>query len=236
MQNTGPRPSLHKEIAETLTEKIISGELPAHALLPPERVLIQQMGVSRTVVREAIKLLESRGLVRVERGRGTVVQEPRPDTVTDSLRLLLRRRDVKIEQLLELRAILESGIAGLAAERRTEADLGAMRQALDIMSHVPHKPEGYIYADLDFHAAIARAAQNPLLSPLLQPLEELLLESRVATFSGSHMVKVRTAQHREIYEKIAARDARGARAAMRRHLADTVKDLEHHQRTCKGQK
>ena len=234
MQNT--RPSLHKEIAETLTERIISGELAAHSLLPPERELIRQIGVSRTVVREAIKLLESRGLVRIERGRGTVVQEPRPDTVTDSLRLLLRRRDAKIEQLLELRAILELGVAGLAAERRTDDHLTAMRHALDVMRRKPDEPEGYVYADLEFHATLARAAQNPLLSPLLQPLEELLLESRLATFSGPRTVKLRTAQHEEIYERIVARDASGARAAMRRHLADTMRDLARHRRASERQK
>ena len=231
MQKLRPRPALHKEIVQSLTEKIISGELPPDSLLPPERELIRQLGVSRTVVRESIKFLESKGLVRIERGRGTIVQEPHPDTITDLLRLLLRRREARIEQLLELRAILEVGIAGLAAERRTGEHLEAMQHELEVMRHKPGEPEGYVYADVRFHAAIAKAAQNPLLLPLLQPLEELLLESRLVTFSGPRVVKIRTSQHEEIYNRIAARDSAGARAAMRRHLADTMRDLERQRRS-----
>lgn len=111
------RTPLHKEVAELLSERIISKELPPRALLPPERELCETFKVSRTVVREAMKLLESRGLLRIERGRGTVVQEPRTETVTSSLRLMLRRNAHTIEEL-DVREILEAGVAALAAERR----------------------------------------------------------------------------------------------------------------------
>lgn len=222
------RPPLHKEIAEALSERIVSRELGPNALLPPERELCESFGVSRTVIREAIKLLESRGLVRIERGRGTVVQEARHETVTDSLRLMLRRNPNSIGELLELRKILEAGIAALAAERRTEGNLSAMRRSLETMRRKPGEPEGYVDADLEFHAEIARAARNPVLLVVLSPLAELLRQSRIATFSGPRMVRLRTRQHEAIFETIRKQDPEGARALMLAHLSDTQKDLERH--------
>lgn len=224
------RQPLHREIAEALSERIISGELGPKALLPPERELCESFDVSRTVIREAVKLLESRGLVRIERGRGTIVEEARHETVTDSLRLMLRRNVHTIEELLELRKILEAGIAALAAERRTEENLEAMQQCLETMRRKPGEPEGYVDADLGFHAEIARAAQNPVLLLVLNPLADLLRQSRIATFSGPRFVKLRTKQHEAIFEMIRKKDPDGARAMMLWHLSDTQKDLERHSR------
>ncbi len=226
-----PRTPLHKDLAELLSERIISKELPPRALLPPERELCEVFKVSRTVVREAMKLLESRGLVRIERGRGTVVQEPRTETVTSSLRLMLRRNPHTIGELLEVRTILEAGVAALAAERRTDENLSAMQRCLDTMRRKPGEPEGYVDADLEFHTEIARAAQNPVLLVLLEPLSELLRQSRVVTFSGSLVFKQRTKQHEAIFERISSRDPEGARTLMIEHLSDTQKDLQRHEKT-----
>jgi GntR family transcriptional repressor for pyruvate dehydrogenase complex len=231
MQSTIHRssPPLHKEIAEGLSERIISGDLPAKSLLPAERELCQSFGVSRTVVREAIKSLESRGLVRIERGRGTVVLEARPEAVVDSLRLMLRRNMHSIGQLLEVRRILEAGMAALAAQRRTEQSLTSMEHWLAIMRQKPGEPAGYVDADLAFHAEIAHAAQNPVFNALLDPFAELLRDSRIATFSGPRVVRARTRQHEAIMTAIRLRDPERASAAMSGHLADTVKDLERRQ-------
>lgn len=222
------RQTLHKEIAESISEKIISGEYPERTLLPTERELCSEQGVSRTVIREAMKLLESRGLVRIERGRGTVVQAVDHEPVTDSLKLMLRRSGNTLEQLLEVRTILETAMVTLAAERRTEGNLTAMERSLEVMRAKPGEPEGYVDADLEFHAEIARAAGNPVLLVLLEPLSQVLRESRIASFSGPRVVEVRTRQHKEIFDLIRQQDAEGARASMLRHLSDTRKDLEKH--------
>jgi GntR family transcriptional repressor for pyruvate dehydrogenase complex len=219
------RPPLHKEVADILCEKIISGEFPEKELLPPERELCESMGVSRTVVREAIKVLESRGLVRIERGRGMLVQEAGSAPVSENLKLLLRRRGHVIEDLLEVRKMLEVGIAGLAALRRTDANLSAMTAALTVMEKKPGEPEGYVDADVEFHAELARAAQNPVVAVLLEPLTDLLRDSRTKSFGGTRMVKIRLRQHQQIFERVKARDSDGAKEAMRVHLSDTEKDL-----------
>jgi GntR family transcriptional repressor for pyruvate dehydrogenase complex len=222
------REPLHREVARILSERIISGDCPERSLLPTERELCKDMGVSRTVIREAIKFLESRGLVRIERGRGTVVQEPHAGPLTETFRLLLRRRGDVLKDLVEVRKILEVGIAGLAAERRDESHLRGMERALETMRQKPSAPEGYVDADVAFHAEIARASQNPVVLVLLEPLADLLRESRLITFSGPRMVKLRTRQHEQIYKRIRAGDAEGAREAMGRHLTDTEKDLARH--------
>ena len=223
------RNPLHREVARNLSERILSGELPERSLLPTERELCEAMGVSRTVIREAIQLMETRGLVRIERGRGTVVQEAHAGPLTETLKLFLRRRGHVLQDLLEVRKIFEVGITGLAAERRTETHLRAMEQALETMRRNPSTPEGYVDADIAFHNEIGRASQNPVVLVLLEPLTDLLRESRLTSFSGPRMVKQRTRQHEEIYGRICARDIEGARQAMARHLGDTEKDLARRQ-------
>ena len=223
------RRPLHREVAEVLSEQILSGQYPERSLLPPERALCEQHGVSRTVVREAIKLLESRGLVRIDRGRGTVVRGADYDFVMDSLKLLLRRSRHSIEQLLEVRKVLETGMVALAAERRTEENVARMDEALERMRRSPGEPAGYVDADLEFHAEIARAAGNPVFLTILEPLAESLRQSRIATFSGEETVKIRTRQHEEILDRIRNHDAAGAQAAMFRHLSDTEDDLRRHE-------
>src|SRR5579875_1962171 len=161
------REPLHRDIARMLAEKIVSGEYEEGSLLPPERVLCTAFGVSRTVIREAIKALETRGLVRIEHGRGTVVEPASNSQVRDSLKLLMLRKQHSIEQLLEVRGILEVAIVRLAAKRRTVEDLLRMQAALDVMRQKPQAPEGYVDADVEFHAQIARAAHNPVLLLML---------------------------------------------------------------------
>jgi GntR family transcriptional repressor for pyruvate dehydrogenase complex len=219
------RRMLHRIVAEALVDRILSNVYPENSLLPPERELCTDMGVSRTVVREAIKLLETQRLVRIEHGRGTIVQAPDPGLVRDSLELLLRRGGYEMEDLMEIRKILEVGMAALAAERRTPAHLEVMQRCLDTMRARPGEPEGYVDADVGFHDEIARAARNPLFSLLLSALAGPLRKSRLESFSGPSMVRLRIRQHEEIFDGIAKQDAARAQQAMSGHLSDTEKDL-----------
>jgi GntR family transcriptional repressor for pyruvate dehydrogenase complex len=219
------RRALTVQVADVLAEKIVSGEFPEETLMPSERQLCDGLQVSRTVIREAIKALESRGLVRIERGRGTIVQEPQFGPLTDALKLLIRRREHLMDDLLEIRQILEVHMAKRAAERRTEANIKNMERFLEEMRESPDKPEGYASADLAFHMEIARATQNPVLLVLLEPVSDLLLESRQTSYLGPKVVKLRAQQHEEVLTCIRHRDGAVAQAAMSRHLEDTACDL-----------
>jgi len=219
------RRALHKDVAEIISEKIIAGEWPAHTFLPSEAELCKKMGVSRTVIREAIKVLENSGLVRIDRGFGTVVLEAHHDSVSRPLKLLLRRKAGELKHLMEVRKIIEVAVAGLAARRRSQENLKALEQALQIMREQPGDSEDYVNADLVFHAEIARATKNPTVLIILDPLRELLRKSRIASFSGSSISRLRTKQHETIFECIRQGDAQGAQAAMSEHLGDTERDL-----------
>jgi GntR family transcriptional regulator, transcriptional repressor for pyruvate dehydrogenase complex len=219
------RRALHKDVAEIISEKIIAGEWPSNAFLPTEAELCKKMGVSRTVIREAIKVLENSGLVRIDRGFGTRVLEAHHDSVSRPLKMLLRRQASDLKHLIEVRKIIEVAVVGLAAERRSEENLTAMERALQVMRENSGDSEGYVDADLQFHAEIARATKNPTILVILEPLGELLRKSRIASFSGPRISRIRTQQHEAIFECIRRGDAQGAQAAMSEHLRDTERDL-----------
>lgn len=219
------RRSLATEVAERLSSGIISGEHAENSLLPTEKELCERLGVSRTVVREAIKLLESRGLVRIERGRGTLVCEASHRSVTESMRVLIQRKTALLEHLIEVRLVVEVAMASLAAARRTDSNLAILERCLRVMREHPAQPEGYVDADVEFHNEIARATGNPVFPIVLGPIADLLHDSRVASFSGAKMVKLRAEQHQKIFEAIRRGDGDAAADAMREHLGDTMKDL-----------
>jgi GntR family transcriptional regulator, transcriptional repressor for pyruvate dehydrogenase complex len=225
------RPPLHKEVAEIISEKIIAGKFPANTYLPPERELCQSLGVSRTVVREAIKVLESRGLIQIKRGYGTLVTEPQHDHVTRSLALLLRRNGYVVNQLTEVRVLLEMGMAGLAAQRRTPENLSAMQRYLQTMKDKPGHPEGYVDADLAFHHEIARATQNPIFLILLEPFSDLLRQSRIASFRGAKVALRRSKEHERIFQMIKRQNVEGARSGMSKHLRATRADYDEARKT-----
>src|ERR687886_2804182 len=120
------RTRLRDRAADQLLEMVISGGLEPGERLPPERKLCAHLGVSRTVVREALNLLEARGLISIEHGRGAVVSGGDPHAVRDTLALILRVRPKALWELLEMRKILEVEVAGLAAERAGSEAVAAM--------------------------------------------------------------------------------------------------------------
>jgi GntR family transcriptional repressor for pyruvate dehydrogenase complex len=204
---------------------VVSGGLSPGERLPPERELVGRLGVSRTVVREALNLLEARGLISIEHGRGAVVSGGSTHAVRDTLGVLLRVRSKALWELLEIREILEVEIAGLAAERAEEGDVRGMRAQLDRMETLIEAPEGYVDADVEFHALMARSTGNEVLLTMLDPVVELLRASRQVSASrpGSALRALR--EHHEILGCVEAGDAGGAREGMRLHLFNTATDI-----------
>ena len=227
MREQARRGRLRDRAADQLLEMVVSGGLEPGERLPPERELCARLGVSRTVVREALNLLEARGLISIEHGRGAVVSGGNTDAVRDALGLILRVRPKVLWELLEMRAILEVGISGLAAERATEEDTDAMRAELEKMAALIDAPEGYVDADVEFHALLARAARNGVLLTMLEPIVDLLRASRRVSASRRPGSALRAlGEHEEILRRVEAGDVEGARREMRAHLANTVKDIE----------
>ena len=225
MRERTPRGKLRDLAADQILEMVVSGGLEPGERLPPERELCERLGVSRTVVREALNLLEARGPISIEHGRGAVVSGGNTDAVRDTLGIILRVRPKALWELLEMRKVLEVEIAGLAAERAGEEVVEAMRVQLERMAAAIDAPEGYVDADVEFHALLARAARNGVLLTMLEPVVDLLRASRRVSAARPGNARRALGEHERILHRVEAGDAEGARREMRAHLANTARDI-----------
>jgi GntR family transcriptional repressor for pyruvate dehydrogenase complex len=188
--------------------------------LPKEAELADRFRVSRIVIREAMKILEDRGMVQVRAGRGTQTAAPTPDRVKTSLLRLFRDQPIPtlddMQRMLELREVLEETAAGLAAVRATPDDLQLIESALEEMA-VGKTVEETIEADLRFHMAIAKSAHNRFFEMVLDPVTQVYIQQIKLTDSFSVGIEL----HRQIYEQIRRGDPVAARQAVRRLMRST---------------
>lgn len=215
-----PGKNLPAWVARILTREIETGRIKPGDRLPTEHELASEYGVSRNVVREAIARLRWDGLVDARHGVGAFVIEP---ARRSTLRIDpdVRNNRELVERLFELRGILEIETAGLAALRRTEADLVAINIAMDRMRGAEKWSEGGVDADLDFHYAVARASGNPYVERFVTFVAEQIKETIIvarARVPIEEIVETTIAEHTAIVNAIAVRDAQMASAAMRIHL------------------
>jgi len=214
--------TLVHRVTGQIEQLIIKGELHPGDRLPPERELAHQFGVSRTVVREAVRSLVAKGLLEVRPGSGTLVRSPSADAVAQSLMMFLRagRPEFDCEKVMEIRRVLEVANAGFAAQRRTSEDLAEMEHILRDASTLSY--DRYRFAELDvaFHAAVARATHNELLSLLLDSVADILLTWRQFSFDVPGTPERAVMYHRSIYEQIKRGDIESARHAMGEHLVE----------------
>lgn len=219
-----PGIKLADQVASALESAIRTGRIQAAEKLPTELVLAQQFQVSRTVVREAISRLKSLGLVESRQGSGVYAQAPGIEPLQFDLREAASREAVM--QIVEVRRALEAEVAEMAAQRRTLADLAAIRQAMqDIQSAVLAGRDG-VEEDVRFHRAIAQAAGNPFMISTLDYLSQFLQgatrvtranEARRGDFSQAV-----TQEHERIVAAIEAGDAVGARHAAAEHMRNAL--------------
>jgi GntR family transcriptional regulator, transcriptional repressor for pyruvate dehydrogenase complex len=216
---------LFEQIVQQVEDSILQGQLKPGDQLPAERELAQCFGVSRTAVREAIKSLREKGLVEAYSGRGTFVTNGTSHAVRQSLDLMIRtNKQEGSAHLAGLRLVLEPEIAGLAAQRMEEQLLATMREAVAQMDRTLHDPDGYVEADLDFHLALAEAADNPLVLSLLDSIVGLLREQRSHIFNVDGGPERGQFHHKRILAAVEQRDPEAARQAMRAHLHQVVAD------------
>lgn len=205
-------------------QRLIVEEYPAPgSRLPKESELAEKFQVSRIVIREAMKILEDRGMVEVRAGRGTLTVAPKPDRVKESLLQLFRDQPMptieEMESMLELRQVLEETSASLAAVRATKEDLIEIENALQGMAEDNGDLKHTVEADLRFHRAVMRAAHNSYLELVLDPVMSVFLQQiKLTNFNtGLDM-------HRHIFTEIQTRNPIGARQAVRRLMKNTLQD------------
>lgn len=217
------------EVVDGLFDDIIAQQLTAEQALPSEAELGERFDVSRVTVREAIKTLQARGVVRVESGRGSFVQ---PLARWTSLSAVLAATSASAdasaaEQLIELRRIFETGAAALAAERAQDTEVGAIAADLASMreAHRADDLDAFVAADLSFHDRILSASRNPFLRVMFAPLTEVLSERRAQTSRVRVIQEHAIAEHERVLEAIRSGDADAARRAMDGHMQQTLDDL-----------
>jgi DNA-binding FadR family transcriptional regulator len=217
---------LSEQVVAELEALIASEFSQPGTRLPKEDELAERFRVSRIVIREAMKILEDRGLVEVRAGRGTTVVAPSPDRVKSALARLFRDQPIPtsddMEHMIELRGVLEETVAGLAAIRATPEDLEKISQALSEMAATESTVEQTSEADVRFHMAMAAASHNRFFEIVLEPLTAVYLQQVKLTNS----YEIGIDQHRQIYERIAKGDQVGARQAVRRLMEATRKHVK----------
>lgn len=217
--NRGPH--LSTLVASSITREIAQGRLKPGDQLPTEQALATTFGVSRNVVREAIARLRSEGRIWSQQGRGAFVADAGNPTVLTIDYEALQRSD-SFRSLFELRGILEVEAAALAAERRSAADIAAMRGALEGMRTAPYGSVAWLKNDLGFHRAVADATRNAYMGQFLVFVSERVRESILAAGNqqkSDDMARTTLGEHERILAAIAAGAADEARSAMQDHLA-----------------
>jgi GntR family transcriptional repressor for pyruvate dehydrogenase complex len=225
-RSLGPVASIpaHELVLAQLRRSIHLGHFGAGDKLPPERELAKLLGVSRTTVREAVRVLEGEGLVEIRRGSsGGISVKPQSMGRTE-----LRRRLREFEEIIEFRLALEPMAARLAAQRRTKADIAALHKAFEWLAAIAATgAEGavsdWVRADGDYHLLIARMARNGRLLNAIEEARAGMFLPIGAVFgrleSRAHLM------HAELHDAIVAGDGDRAGAAMTAHVEATLADV-----------
>lgn len=225
-----PRPSRTHDAVDQLLDAIIVGTLTAGEQLPPEGQLAVDFGVSRLTMREAVRLLQAQGvIVQVPGSRHRIApvgEWTGMDAVVRHARSAGQRRRSSIE-LLEVRMMIETGAAQLAARRRTDEQLATLEDSLERMHrmHDAGDVEGFVDADLVYHDTILRAAENRILIAAMLPLTSMLEETRGETSAVPEIREHALTEHRTVLDAIRSGDAVAARDAMASHMQQTHDDL-----------
>jgi DNA-binding FadR family transcriptional regulator len=210
-------------VVEELGQQIISGRLAPSTVLPTESVLCEQFGFSRTVIREGVKLLEERGLVRVEQGRGTTVQSRDVWNLLDPvvIRIALEYDgDMSLlDSLISVRQVLEREMARAAATRLTDDELAALRDNLEETDASLDDYERFRAFDTGFHSVIMRASGNEVGLSVVRAIHRHGgVRPPLATSSGRDVLERTVAEHRAIYEALAAGDGDLAGELISNHI------------------
>lgn len=222
--------SLVERAKEQLEALIVEGSLSPGELLPPERKLGDMLGVSRTVVREAVRSLTARGLLEVRPGSGTFVRALGPGIFHDSMDLLVRAKRLGAEQIYEVRRVLEITVAGLAAERAGADEVAALEAEVAALRQENAPAAEYAQHDFRFHMRLAESTHNALFLAFVNSVSVITIRTMQRMYAaGSHKTpfwRFTLVEHSAILDHIRQRDAEGARRAMAGHMDQALKRLK----------
>jgi GntR family transcriptional regulator, transcriptional repressor for pyruvate dehydrogenase complex len=209
---------IYEEIVRQVKQLIAEGKLKSGDQLPPERDLAEKFMVSRTSVREALRALQSRGLIEIRAGEGTFVRDISVETLIEPLALVILPHREAVGELFEARRLLEPAIAALAARRATPEDIAEMARILEEQSKEIAQGRTGLSQDAAFHGAMAASAHNRAISRIDGALMDLLTQSREESLHTPGRPTRSHEDHQRILEAIRRRDEVGAHRAVLDHL------------------
>lgn len=215
------RPRLYEQLVEQLLDFVESAQLGPGDTLPAERELAERLGVSRATLAQALVALEVLGVIDVQHGTGAVlVYRPNVPSVLKGL----REHRNRLPEIVEARSTLEVKLAALAAIRRTDDEVKAIDQALEVMANEVASGGKGARGDELFHHAVTTAAHSAVLAQLMAFISEMVLETRLESLGQPGRPEQSLASHRKIAEAIRLQDPEAASAAMLEHI-DLVSDV-----------
>ncbi len=205
------------DLMNYLRDGIVTGEFPPGTRIPSERTLAVRFGVSRPVVREVLRGLSDQGLLDIQSARGSFVRAPETVDGARSLDVLYRRKDATVRELMDVRLMLETHAARVAALQATEMEVRAMRWCLDEFQGARNVLEE-AQLDLAFHALVIKASHNTVIDVIYASISSMVFELMLRSLSDSRVKHAGAPIHEEILDAIRRHDPAGAEEAMREHL------------------
>jgi GntR family transcriptional repressor for pyruvate dehydrogenase complex len=218
------RQKTYELVAERLLALISSRRLGPGDAIPSERELVQLYGVGRSSVREALRMLESKGVIR-SGGNGSFTVADFGNALGNSLDFLLAVEEADHVELFEVRRILEGEAAALAASRRLDPEVKKMATEIEAMEAGLDSQEAFITADLRFHLFVAEASRNRLIAHLMDAIRALLQRSLMSSYDIPGSPQGAIEMHRLIVEAIADRRPEEARQLMQEHVSRVERDI-----------
>jgi GntR family transcriptional repressor for pyruvate dehydrogenase complex len=220
------REALPNSVKSQLLKMISSGQLTPGDRLPPERELAVEMGVSRNVVREALRSLVDANVLQARQGAGVFVASLDIESLMEPLELVLSLERATLQSLVQARLVIEPGIAALAAVHGSDEDIQALEDLVQEGSwRGAHDSGRHLEIDVELHARIVRMAGNPFLIRIMESVGRLARSSRDFTNPFPRMREAAQADHERIVAALRARDPEEAREAMRHHLEEVARTL-----------
>ncbi|MFF3336366.1 FadR/GntR family transcriptional regulator [Streptomyces sp. NPDC002888] len=214
-------PKASDVLAAEVRERILSGEFPEGMALPAERQLVEQTGLSRATVREALRILEVERLVEIRPGRGggAFVRRPGRESLVGTVQLVIRGQRIRLDALHETREAIEPTCAALAAKRRTERDLAELDAAQAESVAAGDDSRRFLRANVRWHDAVAKAGDNELLIGFMSALSQSIhAATDLEPFLNADLREATARTHARITEAIRAGDEGAAMRRMSRHV------------------
>lgn len=216
-----------EEVADRIRMLILHGTFPAGRPMPSERRLREQFGVSRGSIRDALRILETIGLLETRHGQGTFPKELTVDRLVSPLASVMTYRQDLQDELMDVRRMFEPAVARAAATRATEEDFADLQRILDTQRRKLKTGQSAIVEDTAFHATLARSTRNRVVMSIMATLNDLLVESRTLSLKQKGRPQRSVEGHEAVVAALRCRDAEGAARAMYKHI-DQIANLQLH--------